>query len=119
MENTITIKINGCDTAINRNDVYEVYEQLRKIVEREDVTNTLDCCEKLYTDGMVNWILDNMWNYLWQDSDFSWAYDRTIEEMAVEYIDDLKEKLMDKNVRFQDRQKARAELKELTAEEIA
>jgi len=117
MENTITIKINGCDTAINRNDVYGVYEQLRKIVEREDVTNTLYCRDKLYTDKMVNWIIDNMWDYLWQDSDFSWAYDSVIEEMADEYVSDLKEKLKDKTVRFQDRQDARAELKAL--EEIA
>ena len=114
---TITITINGYETVISQDEAFKVFEQLRKVIEKEDVTNTLDCRDKLYTDKMVNWIIDNMWDYLWQDSDFSWAYDSVIEEMADEYVSDLKEKLKDKTVRFQDRQDARAELKAL--EEIA
>ena len=91
---------------------------MRRISDREEIANTLSCRDVPYTDNMLDHLVDNLWDELWQDSDFSFAYDAIVTEMADNYVEDLKSQLADSRIRFAERQAIRAELKELE-EEIA
>lgn len=85
-----TLVIKGNPVVLTKDELMDVLKQAEKISDREDIRNTLDCCNAVYTEKMLDHLAQNLRHELWSDSSFSFAYDDVVLHMADRYVSDIR-----------------------------